>query len=49
VFVDAVYWWTETADGPSGHTGYSTVFKILKDRVITVTHKKVLEKRDEND
>jgi uncharacterized protein len=49
VFVDAVYWWTETADGPSGHTGYSTVFKILKDRVITVSHKKVLEKRDEND
>lgn len=45
VFVDAVFHWTHGSDGPSGYTGYSTVYRILKDRIITVSHKKVLEER----
>ena len=49
VFVDAVYYWTLTADGPSGRTGYSTVYRIAKDRVVTVSHKKVLDKKDEQE
>ncbi len=49
VFVDAVFNWTVGSDGPSGYTGYSTVYRIAKDRIITVSHTKVLEKRDEND
>jgi len=49
VFVDAVYHWTQTADGPSGYTGYSTVYRVAKDRIITVSHKKVLDKKDETD
>jgi uncharacterized protein len=48
VFVDAVNYWTQTADGPSGYKGYSTVYRIAKDRIITVSHKKVLDKKDEN-
>jgi uncharacterized protein len=49
IFVDAVYYWTVTADGPSGHTGYSTVYRIGKESVITVSHKRVLEERDKED
>jgi hypothetical protein len=48
VFVDAMYSWTVGSDGPRGHTGYSTVYRIAKDRIITVSHTKVLDKKDEN-
>jgi uncharacterized protein YecT (DUF1311 family) len=48
VFVDAVFHWTEGSDGPSGYTGYSTIYRIAKDRIITVSHKKVLDERDED-
>jgi uncharacterized protein len=44
VFVEATFSWTHGADGPSGHTGYSTVYGIANDRIITVSHKKVLDK-----
>jgi uncharacterized protein len=49
VFVDAVFAWTVTADGPSGRTGYSSVYGIAKDRIITLSHKKVLDEKNEND
>jgi uncharacterized protein YecT (DUF1311 family) len=49
VYVDAVYYWTLTADGPSGYTGYSTVYRITKDRIIVVSHQRVLYRRTEND
>lgn len=48
VFVDAVFYWTGGSGGPSGYTGYSTVYRIAKDRIITVSHKKVLDERDED-
>ncbi len=49
VFVDAMFSWQASADGPSGYTGYSTVYRIAKDRIIIMSHKKVLDKKDANE
>jgi uncharacterized protein YecT (DUF1311 family) len=46
VFVEAVYSWTASADGPSGHIGYSSAYRISKDRITTVSHKMLLDERD---